>query len=335
MLPNIQKNIFRSISVESTGSLLKSSLKTGDILNGRIVKAVEPGKYIIEIKNSNFLAESDLEFSEDDKVYLKVVSTSPKLELQIMRAENILQTEEAKVLFLKKLGIEPTKINIEILEVLKENKFPLTQRDIVYIGSLIKSFLLDNRKRVNRDRILAVILLYKRGVKIEADLIDEIESLLRGEESYEKIVRIFKKIIEKTSNPAEKDNFPAYLNFPLSAETKKEFAEIFFFRENGRKKRSGPETLTLHIFLKLITLGSIKIQLNVIEKRLDLQFYFEDKDVLEFFKKYENILNEKLSALELKIERITYQKGKDISADRVNTFFRIIERDIKNVDLKI
>ena len=336
MFPEIYKNtLLKVLPVETSGNFLKNNLKQGDILNGRILKSLKDGKYLIEIKNSNVLAESELPLSEGETVYLKVVKISPRLELQIIREENILQSPEERILFLKKMGIEPSKLFLNILEVLKENKLPLNQKDIIYIGNLLEKFIAEEKKRLNKDTIRAVILLYKKGVKIEEELIDEIEELLNNEKNPEKIIRVFKKIIDRTENDAEKENYPAYLNFPFSADIKKDRVELFLFKEHVKAKTGESATITIHIFFETQSLGRFKIIINSISKRLDIVFYFEEEEILQFFQSEKKILTEKLSAINLKVERLLFKKGKNLVTDKINTFFNIVEKNIKNVDLKV
>lgn len=336
MFPEIYKNAtLKVLPVETSGDFLKNNLKQGDILSGRIVKSLKDGKYLIEIKNSNVLAESELPLSEGEKVYLKVVKVSSKLELQIIRGENILQNPEEKILFLKKIGIEPSRLFINILEVLKENKLPLNQKDITYIGGLLEKFITDDKKRLNKDTIRAVILLYKKGVTIEEELINEIEMLLENNTTPEKIIKIFKKIIDKTGDINEKENYPAYLNFPFSADFKKEWIELFLFKENIKRHPGESSTITIHIFFETQALGRFKIVINSIGKRLDIVFYIEDEEVLQFFQTEKKILAEKLASIDLKVERLLFRTGENLRTDKINTFFNIVEKNIKNVDLKV
>jgi len=336
MFPHIYKeNIQKTFSIENSSESLKQTYKSGDIISGRIIRPIEPGKYIIEIRNSNFLATSNLNLKTGEKVYLKVVDTQPKLELQILRSENILKTEEEKIEFLRQLKIEITKLNISILNVLKEEKFPLKAEDIIYIASLVEKYIKNQKRKINKNIIKAVIYLYKKGVKIEEELIKDLEYLFSENTSPDKIFQIFKKIIEKVQNLAEKDTFPAYLNFPFGTDIKKEFAEIFIFREKRDKRKTEIDTTSIYIYLKLESLGRLKIKINSIKKRIDITFSIENEEVLKYFKKFDKELQDRITKLDLKVERILFEKSKDLKSEKIRTFFNIIDKDLKNVDLKV
>ncbi len=109
-------------------SSLKRSLKVGDILPARIIKQVNDSQFLINIRNIQVLAESDLFFQEKG-LFVQVENLQPQLHLRL-------------------ISLKQNDLNKEYLEIMKELMLPLTS-----FNQIILKKIISKKKKINNAKI--------------------------------------------------------------------------------------------------------------------------------------------------------------------------------------
>jgi len=152
--------------------LLKGKLKTGEIISARIIKKIDEFRYLVDIKDVEIYAESELNITSN-RVFVQIETLNPKIHLRFLPYEDNPRFIEI-IDIARKHNLILNETNYSVLDTMIKNKFIHEKNDL---KKVIKKIIKLN-SRIFEEDIFSLNDFIK--IMIKNDNYEEIEFFLEN-----------------------------------------------------------------------------------------------------------------------------------------------------------
>lgn len=139
----------------------QQKLRTGQIIQGRILKLYPENKAEIQLGARRFVASLEVGLQAGAKYHFQVQSATDLIQLKVLGEELKGKGEIDISGLLKQLGLKQSKININLLNSLVQSKIPFDQQQISQAVNLLK----DAPNKTEANQILAEMISKKLPIR--------------------------------------------------------------------------------------------------------------------------------------------------------------------------
>lgn len=350
---SIDAQQFKLTVSKETSTQLETKVEVGEVIRCQVQAILKPGKVLINLKETKFIAQTNLSFSQGEIVDLQVKELTPKVILQLIphgesRAHAGKYTQIDIKNMLKSLQLPISKENINIVKKLLEYDLPINKGIISEINNSLKNLGLSDVSDIE-----TLVFLRAKGIPFSRTAFNSLKLYLFEKTSLFEHLNNLKEMLKDA--PLDKDLRQQFIKFldqltlsfkkdNLSTDLKNFLSNLGLNVDSNtlKEKETNLKRLLLKIRNNIALAGKDSPHpkttnlLETLDQTLlnlaSLQVLNQDEGNLRYFYweiPYQDVSHEE--PLQIKIRYKEKKKGEQINLNNLNISFLFKTSNLGNV----
>lgn len=160
--------------------LSQINLKNGDVITGKVIDIITPGKYVLRINGKDLIADTGFDLSKGKLYSLKVYKVAGQISFQLVDPIQSIKNPIEKISqFLKLNNFELSELNKNIALSMLKGKFPLSKANLISIINIFNGLDEKTKKELKSEEgIKSLFVLYDNKIEITKDNILNLKNII-------------------------------------------------------------------------------------------------------------------------------------------------------------